>query len=81
MRKPFVYSPSHDLRDGEPWDEEDIRDLAAVLNRGGTIRDAASLLCRGGAIDDVARKAKELGLESRRDRQTYSNLFGERYGR
>ncbi|TYL87406.1 hypothetical protein [Bradyrhizobium cytisi] len=58
----LTYSPDHDIRDGEPWNDHELLDVKAVLARGGTIEEAAELICRAGTVEDVRRKAAELGL-------------------
>jgi hypothetical protein len=59
----FVYDPDHDINDGKPWSDMDMRDLKAELGRGRPIEEVAAHLCRGGSVNDVIAKARELGLE------------------
>ncbi len=58
----FHYSPDHDVNDGEPWSEEDIRDLENHVRHGASLEETAEFLCRSGTVEAVAEKAKELGL-------------------
>jgi hypothetical protein len=55
-------SPDHDVNDGEPWSEEDIRDLENHVRNGASLEETAEFLCRAGTVEAVAEKAKELGL-------------------
>ena len=61
----FPYSPDHDLNDGEPWSEEDIRDLENHVRQGASLEETAEFLCRSGTVEAVAEKARELGLRFR----------------
>jgi len=58
----FHYSPDHDVNDGEPWSEEDIRDLENHVRHGASLEETAEFLCLSGTVEAVAEKAKELGL-------------------
>ena len=56
------YDEDHDLKDGKPWSQDDLDDLALSLKDGGTIEGAAHFLCRSGSKEEVRKKAEELGL-------------------
>jgi len=56
------YSPDHDVNDGQPWSEEDIRDLENHIRQGASLEETAEFLCRCGTVEAVAEKAKQLGL-------------------
>jgi hypothetical protein len=56
------YDENHDVKDGQPWSQDDIDDLALALKDGGSVEGAAHFLCRAGTIADVRKKAEKLGL-------------------
>jgi len=56
------YDASQDAKDGQPWSQDDLDDLALALKDGGSVEGAAHFLCRAGTIEDVRKKAEELGL-------------------
>jgi hypothetical protein len=55
----FIYSPDHDIYDGEPWTLTDIEDLQPAVAHGDTIQQVAEFLCRAGSVDDITAKVRD----------------------
>jgi hypothetical protein len=48
------------LNTGQPWSENDVRDLRAAIENGDLLHEIANYLCR--TKREVREKARELGL-------------------
>src|SRR5258708_6158026 len=44
--------------------------LESAIKHGSSVEDASEFLCRSGSVDAVARKAQELGLKPKRQKQS-----------
>ncbi len=50
-----------DANDGQPWTEQDLKDLKACIDSGLTVAQTATALSREGTIEEILEVAREHG--------------------
>ncbi len=65
----FCYSPDHDVNDGEPWSEEDIRDLENHIRQGALLRGNGR----------VPMPVRNCGSRGRKSERTWPDVSQNRF--
>jgi hypothetical protein len=56
-----------DAHDGDPWSEQDLKDLHDDVAAGMSIEEVATKLRRSGTVEEVRAKVADLGITYRQD--------------